>query len=314
MQGPAQINNRIRGQFIARRGSVPPLPQQPVFRQPFSLLSANVAACVQSNRVATNAPQWICLSLHPLSVYRYATNAAEAAQLRCLSMGDVAGAAASTAPSSTADVWVGPRQNLGGFSGVAPVPLYSGRFSAAKARVRFSDGSGFAREIVCDVGGGLTLAYCASHVGVDILLPNDSVVAPPNAFGADVAPLPAVEGVVEDFVIEASMTLTEGAGLNTGQAPRLTVSRDIANGDIEIFKVPAGGATVSLAADLTGLAFDWVTFPTNPAGATGSVGVYRAAIVSEGDTLAVPGTARWLQVTNSSGGTVPMSAIWGLEL
>lgn len=314
MQGPAQINNRIRGQFIARRGSTPPLPQQPVYRNPHSLLSANVAACVSSARVATNAPQWICLSLHPLSVYRYANDAAAAAQLRCLDMGAVVGAAKSTAPNSTADVWVGDRVNGGGFSGVTPNVLYSGAFSAAKARIRFSDGSGFAREIVCDVGGGLTMPYCASHVGVDILLPEDSVVAAPNASGEDVPALPAVAGIVEDFVIEASMTLTEGAGLNTGLAPRLTISRDVGAGDIAVFKIPAGAAVVAVASDPSRFEFRWVTFPTNAAGVPGTVGIVRGPNITEGNALGVPNTARWLEVENTGGFVEPMTLVWGLEL
>jgi hypothetical protein len=251
------------------------------------------------------------VSIDPASVYRYATNAGEAAQLTALSYSDVISAAENLGPTSTDAVYVGDRVNLGGFSGVDPQTRYSGRFSSTKARVRFSDGSGQGRTIVCDVGGGLTMSYCCTHVGVELLLPNQSVVAPPN--GDPNTRLPAVAGMVEDFVVEASMTLTEGAGLNTGSAPKLTIGRRIDAGVTQVFKIPAGGVTLSFIGTPADYSFTWVAFPTNPAGVPGDAGVLTTGAV-EGNTLVVPGNARWLELTNTSGATSTVSLIWGLEL
>lgn len=311
MRGPAQISSRLRGQFIVQEGLTAPLPQLPEYRVARSLLSANVAACVASDRVATNGPSWVCVSLDPYSVYRYATNAGEAAQLTALSYSRVISAAESLGQPPADAVYVGDRVNLGGFSGVDPTTLYSGRFSSAKARVRLSDGSGQGRTIICDVGGGLTMSYCCTHVGVELLLPDQSVVAPPN--GDPDTRLPAVAGMVEDFVVEASMTLTEGAGLNTGSAPKLTIGRRIDPGVTQVFKVPAGAVTLSFIGNPSNFRFQWVGFPTNPAGVTGEVGELRPNAV-EGNTLVVPGNARWVELTNTSIVTNSISVIWGLEL
>lgn len=321
MRGPSQIANRLRGQFVVRSAGPAGVAAQqfPEYRRAHSVLSANVASCVASNRTATNAPEWIAVSAHALTVTRTAFNAVDFAALRCLSLSEVTSAAQSIGTGSTAPVYVGEATIGAGpaGTGAAPLDLWSGRYSSAKVRVRFSDGTGTGREFVCDAGGGWTLTYCATHVGVDLLLPDASVVAAPNASGTDVPALPADTGTVEDFVFEACMTLTSGAGLNTGQCPTLTVSRQLtATGtgptSAAIFKIPAGAAVASILTRNANFSAVWPSF-TDAAGNVIDVGAYPATN-RDGSFYTIPRNARHLQITNLDALGQDVTVVWSLEL
>lgn len=315
MRGPAQISNRLRGQFLVRSAGPAGIAAQqfPEYRQAHSLLSANVAACVASNRTASNAPQWVCLSIDPHSVQRTAFTALDFAALRCLSMSEVLDASTNLEPNSAVPVYVGPETIGAGPAGTGPDPLalWSGRYSNAKLRIRFSDGTDRGRVIVCDVGGGFTLCYCATHVGVDLLLPVESVVAPPNQSGLDVEPLAPTTGSVEDFVVEASMTLTEGGGLLTGNVATLSISRQIGGNDEAIFKIPSGVDVASIVSTTDSISADWMNF-IDAGGVPVRVGSYRAASF-DGAAYSVPRTARHLMISNLTPTDQDVTVVWTLE-
>jgi hypothetical protein len=228
-------------------------------------------------------------------------------------MSAVIDAAESIGTNTTNPVFVGDATVGAGpaGTGVTPLDLWSGRFSNAKVRVRFSDGTGQGRSFICDVGGGWTISYCASHVGVELLLPDDSVIAAPNASGTDVAPLAAATGTVEDFVIESAMTLTEGSGLTTGNPATLTISRAIGANDEAIFKIPAGVDSVSVSSTVDTVNLRWLSF-IDAAGNVAEVGRYPAASL-DGGAYAVPRTARHLFVGNPEATGQTVTVIWTLE-
>jgi len=228
-------------------------------------------------------------------------------------MSEVISAATDLEPNTANPVYVGP-ETVGagpGGTGATPLSLWSGRFSNAKMRVRFSDGTGQGRQFVCDVGGGWTLSYCASHVGVDLLLPEASVVAPPNASGLDVEALDSDTGSVEDFVIEASMTLTEGSGLSTGNVATLSISRQIGGNDEAIFKIPAGVDVASIIATTDSISARWINY-IDAAGVPATVGSFRLASF-DGAPYSVPRTSRHLLIGNLTPTPQDVTIVWTLE-
>jgi hypothetical protein len=300
-RNPAQIGNhqQLHTLFLASGAA-----QFPEFTGKSQILSANPKNCFQARGELEASVVWWQVAIHAAEVWRQTTNPAEALALLPLGQSFIVNLADQPVTAGPAPA-PGPAV-------LAGLPLLSARYSALKARVTFSDQTAIQRVVELDIGGGATLAFFGSHVGVDVLYPEPGIVLPPGAGPSqldDFTPLP--EGIVLDSWIQASAAPSSCAPIGR-RACRYTLTRILAAGVPFLFEIPAGAVEAEIyvnpAAAIPGTTFRWVAGPLT--GLVVPVADIPPAFVSS-HKFVVPGTARWLEVVAGAPQTV--TVVYTLE-
>jgi hypothetical protein len=195
-------------------------------------------------------------------------------------------------------VFVGPTDTLS-VDELAALPLYAGRYSALKLRVRLGDGTAYAMIRDLDLAGGDVFSFAAASVQVDVLWPSEgggSVVAP----GQDLAtvPLLTAPGVVLDTIVQAAATPQRG--YIGRRCARWSLSRRFPGVLPQTWEIPPGARTVTILADPVPVAGFAAAFVLQPLPAVGVPAVGIVPLGSLSRPTSVPSTARWLQVTPSA--------------
>ena len=299
---PAQIGNNVQLHTLLRASGSAQYPDYSVIS---ALLSANTVNCGIPPDIDTGRPacRWWQVAVHALEVLRETVGGAEAAALLALDRSTILNNATSTV---TAGI-VPAVDNV-------PDPVLSGRYSALKARVTFTDNTATQRVVECDIGGGATLSFYGPHVEVQILSPAETVVLPPDP---DAAALLATQGsfaagLVIDSWIQASAAPCDNAPIGR-RAVRYPVSRNVANGVRTLFKLPAGAVEVQILENTGFFGVNLWQFVESPGSATAfnPGAVPPAVLTTGGGIIRIPGTARWLAIDPV--GAQQVSVVFTLE-
>ncbi len=285
---PQQIGNNIQ-LYTQLRSAV--ATQYPDYSVISSLLSVNTIDCgVPPKDTRTRRPdcKWWQVSIHALEVMRE-TVGGQAATTQALSRSTIQNNATSTVTSGA----------LPG-SDELPDPVLSGRYSALKARITFTDYTPNGRVIECDIGGGATLSFYGPSVQVEILSPDPTTVLPPDPDADALATTlnTHAAGLVLDSWISASAAPCEAAPIGR-RALRYTISRNVSNGTRELIKIPAGAVEARIFENTAFFGVNVWQFLQSPGSSTAFVpgAVAPAVLVNTGGgIIQIPGTARWLAI------------------
>lgn len=303
-KNPAQIGNHVQVHALQRESNG--VAQWPEFTGSHQILSANPAKCFQSRGELEAGITWWQVAVHAAEVWRQTQvgdNVIPLTQAEILN--------AAKAPVKAGLVTVGPVSQL------TANPLFSGRYSALKARVTFTDQTAIQRVVELDIGGGSTLSFCGSHVGVDVLFPEPSVVVPPGATAQQILGLPriTIPGLILDSWIQASAAPSPCAPIGR-EAARYTLTRIVNLGEIMLFEVPPGAVSAQVyvdpVLDAAANLYQWVAGPL-PSARFAVGDIPAPHVFSGGGALPVPGNARWLSVTNGGLGRQEISVVFELE-
>jgi len=274
-------------------------PNFPEFRGSSQIISANPAKCFQSRGEREASVVWWQVAIHAEEVWRQTENVAEAAVVGPLSQQVINNLVKD--PERAGPARPGPQ--------LTGIPIYAARYSALKARVTFTDQTATQRIVECDIGGGTTLSFCGSHVGVDVLFPEPTIELPPSPDAEELAKHVGVlpPGIVLDSFVQASAAPAPCAPIGR-RAARFSLTRRVIGGTPFLFEIPAGAVEVATYAtnDQSLNTWRWMTGPTTtspiPVGALPQSPLVVAPI---------PGGARWLEVTTPTPETV--TVVYTLE-
>jgi hypothetical protein len=293
-RNPAQIGNhqQLHTLYLADGAA-----QWPEFTGKSQILSANTAKCFQGPQGELKASvQWWQVAVHAAEVFRQRAPA----DPPILPLSDSRILNLAREPVTAGAFPVGPVSELTG------IPLFAARYSALKARVTFTDQTAIQRIVDLDIGGGATLSFCGTHVGVDVLYPEPGIVLPPGADASqldDFEPLPP--GLILDSWVQASAAPAPCAPIGR-RACRYTLTRNVLAGVPFLFEIPAGAVELEVyttpALGLFNL-WRWVAGPL-PSALVPVGEIPGGVVVIGGGPQVVPGTARWLEVTPSADQTV----------
>lgn len=285
---PAQIGNHKQLHTLLLGADAPQFPEYTGSDQ---ILSVNTARCFQSRGELEAAVQWWQVAIHAQEVYRQ-TEDQRADALVPLSAQRILNL--SKQPVTSGAYPAGPT------SQIEPTPLGAARYSALKARVTFTDQTATQRVVELDIGGGSTLSFAGSHVGVDVLYPEPGIVIAPNANREQLEALRGTlpPGIVLDSWIQASAAPAPCAPIGR-RAARYTLTRNVQDGVPFVFEIPAGAveATIYATGDQTANVWRWLQGPLPSA--IVPVGTIPTGIAVNVPVQVVPGTARWLEITAS---------------
>jgi hypothetical protein len=284
-RNPAQVGNHAQ-LFVLYLGTGP--IDFPEFTGRAPLLSVNPSQCFQARGELEASVVWWQLDIHACEVFRQTNNPGDASRIVPLAQGEITQLAAQPVNG-------GPAPNAA--QQLTGIPLLAGRYSALKAEVTWTDNTATQRVFLCDIGGGTTLSFCGSHVGVKVAYPQPGFVLPPNANEAQrlvfEGQLPP--GLVLDSLVQASAAPAPCAPIGR-RAARYTLTRRTTPDQGFLFEIPAGAVEVEIYTDNEPAAnvWRWLAGPLGLAPVT--VGTINPADRSH----IVPGTARWLEIRSAA--------------
>lgn len=290
-RNPAQIGNHIQLHSLIR-----PLlatTQWPDYSGSADIISVSPAGCREDRDQKISRCSWWQVAIHAAEVWRFTAVAGTIIPLSNQAILNLADSAVVAAPATL----VATTQLLG-------TAINAGRYSQLQARVTFTDQTAIQRVIDVDIGGGTTISFFGSHVGVKALFPADTRLVPPNANATQLAAVPALPaGMVADSWIQASAAPTKSP-IGTKEAT-FSITRNIVQNEVFLFKVPTGAVRCQISgapfASTTADTFSWVA--SSLVAAPFLIGdIANTAVRSNVVEAAVPGKARWLQITNGGAG------------
>jgi hypothetical protein len=293
---PAQIGNHKQLHTLLL-GADARVQQFPEYTGSDQILSVNTARCFQSRGELEAAVQWWQVAIHAHEVYRQTEDQAQADALVPLSAQRILNLAKQQVTAGA--------YPAGPTSQVDPTPLGAARCSALKARVTFTDQTATQRVVELDIGGGSTLSFAGSHVGVDVLYPEPAIVIAPNANRDQLEALQGSlpPGIVLDSWIQASAAPAPCAPIGR-RAARYTLTRNVQDGVPFVFELPAGAVEVQIYATGDQAANRWRFLQGPLPAAAVPVATIPAGVLTSGDpALVIPGTSRWLEILPSGAQT-----------
>jgi hypothetical protein len=123
------------------------------------------------------------------------------------------------------------------------------RFTSLRARFKWNDGSAGQRELITDIGGGISIQVYARNVSVDVVYPSTGFYAQGGSFNGD-PQIGPVSNTVDAFdaMVSARCAPVDGLGAYIlSRRPQLT---EVQRSDLQtsaLFPIPSGATRATLS-------------------------------------------------------------------